>query len=103
MTTTPPTVVLEQTGEQHTVRRTFTVTGAPDVDTNHGTLTPTELEVTFRQTHDGQQESDVTLHFSNVPGHFPTRTYRAITERWKPRPDWINPALTPHAPDWWRP
>lgn len=100
--TTPPTITLEQTGEQHTVRKTFTITGAPDVDTNHGTLTPARAEVTYRQTREGGQENDVTLFFDNVPGHYPQKTYSAVTERWHPRPDWINPAVAPHAPDWWQ-
>mgnify|MGYP001607412457 CR=1 FL=1 len=95
-------VVLRQTGQQFTVQKTFAVTGAPDVDTDHGTLTPTELTVVFRWISSESQQTDVTIGFGTVSGHHPVRHYFAITEKLKPRPAWINEAIADHAPDWWQ-
>ncbi len=100
--TAPVTVGLEPVGEERTVRKTFTVKAAPDIDSDHGTpLTPTELTITFRWSSERPPESDVMIRFGNVHGR-PVRHYFALTEQQRPRPDWINAAVAPYAPEWWQ-
>lgn len=97
------TLIAEVVRTQRQERLTLNLTDAPGMDlSGMGDVhTPTGAELTYRSTTEGPGQSDVTLLFGKIGGHWPTRTYRAATEAHRPRPDWVTDLIRQHAPDWW--
>lgn len=97
------TPLAEVARTQRQERLTLNLTGAPGMDLSGmgDLLTPTGLEITYRSSADGPGDSDATVMFGKVNGHYPTVTYWAVTEARRPRPDWVTDLIRQHAPDWW--
>jgi len=74
---------------------------APTTDSNHGRLPATQLQITYKQHDDQPPTSDLIVMFGNVHGHYPQRSYLAVTEQIRPRPAWTHALIAEHAPTWW--
>lgn len=88
---------------QRQERLTLNLSGAPGVDLSGlgDVHEPTSVEITYRSGDDASGQSDVTVLFGKIGGHWPTVTYWAVTEVRRPRPDWITRLVRDHAPNWW--
>lgn len=97
------TPVVEVARMQRQECLTLNLTDAPGMDlSGFGDVhDPTSVEITYRSEDDGAGQSDVTVMFGKINGHWPTRTYRHVTEARRPRPDWVRDLVHQHAPDWW--
>ena len=96
-------MIVTVAGVHRTERVALNLTDAPGMDLSGAgdVHTPTGAELTYRSTTEGPGQSDVTLLFGKIGGHYPTVTYWAVTEARRPRPDWVGRLIRDHAPDWW--
>lgn len=97
------TLIAEVARTQRQERLTLNLSGAPGMDLSGAgdVHAPSSVEVTYRSDENGAGQSDVTVMFGKINGHWPTRTYRHVTEARRPRPDWVRDLVHQHAPEWW--